>query len=119
MAAGIEGITNVVNRVEVGYDTTAYAFDPYVDTWYPETFDWYGTVPTYTYKSDAAILEDINDEMWWSPFVDSDEVSVAVDDGIATLEGTVESWSEYRSATENAYEGGAVYVDNELSVSSK
>jgi hypothetical protein len=39
-----------------------------------------------------------------------------VDDGVATLTGTVDSWSEYDAAVNNAYEGGAVYVDNELLV---
>jgi len=118
-AASTAGVNNVVNRIDVGYDTSPYAFDPYVDTWYPEGYSWYTYSPTYTYKTDAAIRDDVNDEMWWSPFVDSDEVAVTVDDGVATLAGTVESWSEYRAATENAYEGGAVYVDNELNVGAK
>jgi hypothetical protein len=36
--------------------------------------------------------------------------------GVATLTGTVGSWSESNAAANNAYEGGAVYVDNELKV---
>ena len=43
-------------------------------------------------------------------------VDDGVDDGVATLTGTVEDWSEYRAATENAIEGGAVAVDNDLLV---
>jgi len=39
-----------------------------------------------------------------------------VDDGTATLTGTVESWNEFWAAEENALEGGAVAVDNDLIV---
>jgi len=41
---------------------------------------------------------------------------VKVENGVATLTGTVDSWSEYRAATENAYEGGASSVKNELKI---
>lgn len=44
-------------------------------------------------------------------------ITVEVEDGVATLTGTVESWGEYRAAAENALEGGAIMVDNELEVS--
>lgn len=43
-------------------------------------------------------------------------VDDGVDDGVATLTGTVEDWSEYRAATENSIEGGVVAVDNDLLV---
>lgn len=45
-------------------------------------------------KSDWEIRQDIEDEMWWRPDVDSDEVSVTVRDGVATLTGEVDSWRE-------------------------
>jgi osmotically-inducible protein OsmY len=48
--------------------------------------------------------------------VDSEEVSVTVDDGVVTLTGTVDTWSERQSAEENAYEGGAKDVMNDLRV---
>lgn len=41
---------------------------------------------------------------------------MTVKDGVATLEGTVDSWSEREAATENAYEGGARTVKNFLMV---
>ena len=43
-------------------------------------------------------------------------VVVSVEDGTATLTGTVDTWYERRSATENAFEGGARAVDNDLRV---
>jgi hypothetical protein len=36
---------------------------------------------------------------------------------VASLIGTVDTWDERRAATENAYEGGAILVDNDLLVS--
>jgi osmotically-inducible protein OsmY len=69
-----------------------------------------------TTRSDTEIWEDIRDELWWSPFVDDDEVDVRVDEGTATLTGTVDSMAECQAATENAYEGGAVHVVNKLQI---
>jgi osmotically-inducible protein OsmY len=54
--------------------------------------------------------------MWWSPFVDGYQVNVEVENGIATLEGKVDTYRELNAANESAYEGGAVWVDNELNV---
>ena len=34
--------------------------------------------------------------------------------GEVTLEGTVDSWREYKKAAENAWEGGAWSVNNKL-----
>lgn len=69
-----------------------------------------------TVKSDWEIKEDIEDELYWSSFVDSDEVTVNVDDGEATLTGTVDTMDEREAAEKNAYDGGAVSVDNDLTV---
>ena len=48
--------------------------------------------------------------------MDSEEVGVSVKDGIAILFGTVDSWAERLDAIENAYEGGARSVRDELKV---
>jgi osmotically-inducible protein OsmY len=48
--------------------------------------------------------------------VDSDEIAVSVKDGVATLRGLVDDWAEQRTAIENAYEGGALSVRDELTV---
>jgi osmotically-inducible protein OsmY len=71
---------------------------------------------TWTPKEDWEIKKDIEDELWWSPFVDEDDVSVTVTDGIATLVGLVDTLRERRVATKNAYEGGAKQVRNLLKV---
>jgi osmotically-inducible protein OsmY len=67
-------------------------------------------------KSDWEIRQDIKDELWWSPYVDSSEIAVSVKDGVATLRGLVEGWAEQRVAIENAYEGGAFSVRDELTI---
>lgn len=88
-------------------------------TYYPPLPAYYGyTSPLYSdsVKTDAEIRENIEDEMFWSPFVDADEVDVSVKDGVATLTGSVDDWYERSKARENAYEGGAIRVRDQLSV---
>ena len=116
VASKVNGVIMVDNNLKVGKDYTPFVYDPYVDGWYPYDADWYPDRPRFPAKSDWQLELDIGDELFWSPFVDSDTVEVAVDDGVATLTGTVDSWSEYNAAANNAYEGGAVYVDNDLTV---
>jgi osmotically-inducible protein OsmY len=73
------------------------------------------TVSRYwTYKSDWEINRDVESQLFWSPFVDSDRITVTVNDGVVMLQGTVEDWDEYWTAVENAYEGGARLVENHL-----
>lgn len=91
LAGMVEGVYHVVNNLEI-------------------------YTPVITLTNDLEIKDQVESELFWSPFVDSDQIEVSVDNGEATLTGSVDTWSEYRIATENAYEGGAVAVDNELIV---
>ena len=70
----------------------------------------------WLWKPDWEIRADVKDQLKWSPFVDEDDISVMVDDGIVTLEGTVPTWSEYDDAEKNAFQGGAKDVINNLMV---
>jgi osmotically-inducible protein OsmY len=70
----------------------------------------------WKYKPDWEIREDIQDQLFWSPFVDEDNVRVTMEDGVAILTGNVETWGERSAAEENAYQGGAKYVRNKLTV---
>jgi osmotically-inducible protein OsmY len=112
----VNGVVFVDNNLMVQDDYDHYVYDPYVDKWYLYDYDWYHYSPFYTTKSDLRIEMDINDELFWSPFVDANDVEVDVNGGKATLTGTVNSWTEYNAAEDNAYEGGAVIVDNDLIV---
>ena len=116
IASKVRGVIVVDNNLMVRKDYDPYVYDPYVEPWYLDDYDWYRYRFSYPKMSDAEIKEEINDEFFWSPFVDADDVEVEVNAGTATLSGTVDSWSEYWSAEENAYEGGAVFVDNDLIV---
>jgi osmotically-inducible protein OsmY len=90
VAAGVEGVVAVHNNLRVSRR--------------PE------------FVADQALEEEIEDELFWSPFVDADEVNVSVVDGVATLTGTVDTWADYSWAAENAREAGASSVHNNLTV---
>jgi osmotically-inducible protein OsmY len=91
-AAGVPGVVAISNNLDVDYQFTA--------------------------KTDREIKEDIESHLWWSPFVDSDDITVEVHSGVATLKGSVEDWGELQSAQENAREGGAVAVISKLDINS-
>jgi len=118
VASTVRGVVNVDNNLEVEDGDDMLTYDPYVNYhWYVYDYDWYQKPESFRpIMSDWEIEEEINDELWWSPFVDSDEVNVSVENGVATLTGTVDTWYEREAATENALEGGAVTVDNDLTV---
>jgi osmotically-inducible protein OsmY len=109
------GVREVRNFLTVN-DPDGAVYNPYADAWYLYDYDWYVSRDEITTKTDWEIEEDIESELFWSPFVDSDDVTVHVENGRATLTGTVETWAEREAATENAFEGGAVIVDNDLAV---
>jgi osmotically-inducible protein OsmY len=67
-------------------------------------------------RDDWQIKQDVESELHWSPYVDADAVSVAVNYGVAVLTGTVEDLRARRAATLNARQGGAVEVQNHLKV---
>lgn len=69
---------------------------------------------------DHEITAAIESEMWIDETVPANKINVrtqdAVDNGVVKLEGTVDSYSERMSAEDNAYEGGAKDVKNNLDV---
>lgn len=115
VAASIEGVKKVENKLELEKPTTRYVYSAYLDPFGPLVETWTYLPPTAT-RSDAEIEQEIEAELLWSPFVDADEVNVSVKQGKATLTGAVDSWSERFAATENALEGGAIAVYNQLRV---
>jgi osmotically-inducible protein OsmY len=70
----------------------------------------------WVWKPDWEIRQNVKDQLWWSPFVEADDINIAVDDGVVTLSGTVDSWSERDDAEKNAFQGGAKDVNNNLAV---
>jgi osmotically-inducible protein OsmY len=90
VAEGVKGVLYVVNNIDYQYK--------------------------WVWKPDWQIREDVKSQLFWSPFVDEDKVNVTVDNGIVTLTGKVDTYSERQSAEDNAYEGGAKDVINDLTV---
>ena len=117
VASGIIGVRRIHNNLDVSYTEGLYSHDAYAYPYYPHVYSWSAYVPSSTILSDAEIRDEVRDELWWSPYVDEDQVMVTVEAGTATLSGTVDSFSEFRAAGENAYEGGALAVDNDLRIS--
>lgn len=73
----------------------------------------------YVDLEDEQIEAAINAAHLHDPRVWAFKIQVDVDVGVATLRGTADSWSEWRSARENAYAGGAVIDRNELDVTAE
>ncbi len=116
VTAGVRGVTAIDNNLKIEDPGSIIAWDPYIYDYYVYDLDWFDYEPALTAKPDSEIKEDIGNEMFWSPFVDSDRITVKVDRGVATLTGNVDSWAEYQAATENALEGGATGVVNKLQI---
>ncbi len=90
VASRVATVTEVMNGLTV-YDTTAF-------------------------KDDRAIRQDIAEGIYWNPWLETDEVAVTVENGVATLTGTVDSHFERSMAREEAFDGGAIQVRNQLEV---
>jgi osmotically-inducible protein OsmY len=117
VASRAKGVVEVRNNLSVEAGDEPLAYEPYAEEdMYPYDYDWYDYEPSPTYTRDSEIRTDIEDELWWSPFVDANQVTVSVENGVAHLTGEVDTWSEREAATQNAYEGGATWVDNDLTV---
>lgn len=114
IATRVNGTVDVVNRLDVTL-TSSFALNPWVDPWL-YSYDWYTSDGSLETRADWVIESRIEDELRWSPFVDADEVEIAVDNGVATLTGTVDSYMEKGAARDNAYEAGATDVRNLLLV---
>jgi len=73
-------------------------------------------VPDAAVQSDSQIKEEIEEQYFWSLAVDGGDIDIAVNEGVATLSGPVDSWHELKAAVENAFQGGARAVENELEI---
>jgi osmotically-inducible protein OsmY len=68
-------------------------------------------------RSPQDTKSDIDDRLYWDAMVQRDRVKVAVaPDSVATLSGTLDSWSEIRAAVDDATLGGATRVINLLQI---
>jgi osmotically-inducible protein OsmY len=117
LASGIRGVRQVENELSVAHPELVYTYDPYAGPHAPfaRPSRAPGREPAHP---DDAIARSIRNELRWSPFVDADQIKVSVSRGQATLTGEVSSPTEGRAVRKKAYEGGALAVDDRLTVES-
>ena len=115
VAAGVEGVIDVTNRLQVE-GARGFFVDPYLYPYHPYVSSLDTYAPERTALSDELLEEQIERELRWNPYVDEPEVSVEVGKGRATLTGTVDSWHERMVSEAEAFEGGALSVNNLLNV---
>jgi osmotically-inducible protein OsmY len=71
----------------------------------------------YVIPADAEISFNVTSSLSWSPSVDATRIHVAVDQGVVTLSGTVDSyWQKHRAEEITANTAGVTDVRNELTV---
>ncbi len=114
IASYIKGITKIDNDLSVNDGN----YMPYVYDYSFHTYYVQDEVRTEfeNIKTDNEILADTEEQIYWSPFVNEEEVEVTVDNGVITLRGTVLTPRERMLAEKNAYEAGAISVTNDIYV---
>lgn len=66
--------------------------------------------------SDYEILKNVEKQLKWRSNIDDGDISVEVDDRVVTLSGEVDTWQEYITAVDCAFEGGAIVVESNIDV---
>lgn len=111
VALGTNGVVAVRNDLAVGYPALMH-YDYGYGRYSAIRPDW----STRPFASDSELEEDIEYELFWSPFVDSIAVDGDVKNGVATLTWSVDNWRAFSAATQNAFAAGALGVVNERKV---
>ena len=107
VAAGVSGVADVNNRLEI---TPAPTLD---EGFIPSFLGEDKLSPT---TADEALAERIRARYLWSVSLHDQEVAVQVAGGRATLTGTVDTWLDRKHAAVSAHEAGAREVNNHLLV---
>ena len=108
IAETVNGVSKINNYIHVNDFRSKQYFS---DTYFPEP-----VVPVTTEKYDDEIAEDIEEELRWSTSVDVDDISVKVENALVILTGIVDTRKEKYYAELNAYEGGAMDVNNKIKI---
>jgi len=70
----------------------------------------------WRWRSDEEIKENIESRFQRNIFIDADQINITVQDGIATVSGSVDIWQQRNIIIENALKGGAKSVMSRLKV---
>ncbi|MBC7447565.1 MAG: BON domain-containing protein [Hymenobacteraceae bacterium] len=109
VAAGINGVVDVENRVDVPAPPDRHGLRSVFLSTAPSH-------PATSPNPDFALTERIQTRYFWSVGLHAQEVQVLVENGRATLTGTVDTWQDRKQAALDAYEVGARDVNNHLRV---
>jgi len=113
VASKVSGVLAVENNLGVADEDDYYNYNYYGwNTLYPPVQVDVDDSP----KTDEEIEENIQNQLWWSPYVNQDDISVEVSAKTAVLEGAVKTRREKVYAEINAMEGGASDVVNNIEV---
>jgi osmotically-inducible protein OsmY len=122
VAGGIKGVALVRNHLKdepvnsfTDY-TSPYATYPYLVYYGELPYDLSEVSEPQPHLSDEQIKKNIKDRFFWSPFVDSDDIKVTVNGGVATLTGTVGTSIGWGETEKDAHRSGASYVLNRVTV---
>lgn len=107
LSGSVEDRSAMIDAQEIAYDSGAWKVRNKLSQRETEERPWAD-------MGDRELKKEIEDELWSSPFVNSDNISVGVRNGVATLYGGVENKGEIADAVENAYEAGAKRVKSRL-----
>lgn len=122
VASRTKGVALVRNHLKVEPE-----FAMTYDDWpYYSSYDWpyynrspYSITETFAeqpYLSDEQIKKKIEHAFFWSPFVRSNDIKVAVHGAVATLTGKVGTWIGYGEVDKDAHKSGATAVLNQVEV---
>jgi osmotically-inducible protein OsmY len=112
--ARVNGVASINNQLTA--TTTRIPAHGLDYAWHDYVPDAYWPFQDIPESLDAKIQRDVESQLFWSPFLDSAQIEVQVDDGTVKLTGFVDDYVERRIATKNAWEGGAQGVLNRLEV---
>lgn len=93
LAGGIDGVVSVSNQLRFVRPGRSFPGDAERELW-----------------------RAVHQELWWTPSLYDEQITVDVEDGVVTLQGAVDTVRDRRLATERAYAAGAVHVRNRLRV---
>ncbi|WP_245318783.1 BON domain-containing protein [Hymenobacter elongatus] len=110
VAAGVSGVVDVNNRLEVS------GINANLAEGLSASFLGEDKLSPATPDPDQALAARIRARYCWSASLHDQEMDVRVEDGRATLTGTVDTWLNRKHAAEAAHEAGAREVNNHLLV---
>ncbi len=113
LVSDLKGVKQIKNNLQIDKSFSVGQYGPY--NWYPYK-DEGVTNEKRKITTDNELAEEVQYQLWWSPYVQEDNIEISVDNGMVLLEGTVQSRNEEQYAIINAWEAGARQVRSQLEI---